>query len=174
MQITHTHGITDTAYKMLMKGEGKPSGPWMCSDRCGMSYLHSATKAELESDDVEYYIIQQAIDSAVLQCPIFEDEIFHVLLLNIPSDYSGIEDDYSCENMENIADCIPEADLKNFIVGVKSYSLSKYFHPFVICSALQNRYFSECNYPDSVVQCANALKGLEWDFEMVNDNIKEI
>lgn len=175
MKVTHTHGITDTAYKMLQKGEDKPAGPWMCSDRCGMSYLWSAAKAEGEADpeDIENYLIDRAIDSAMIQCPINEDEIFHVLLLDIPDEYE-VEGDTSCENMESVADAIPERDLIKFIVGVKSYSLSKYFHPLVLTSVLDNQYFSESMYPDAVIQCSRALKGAEWDYEIIQDNVKEI
>jgi hypothetical protein len=173
MPVTHTHGITDTAYKMFKEGESKPAGPWMCSDRCGMSYLWSAEKNKNESDDVTDFIVQRAIESAIIQCPIHEDEFFHVLLLDIPDDYE-IEGDTSCENMENRADAIPERDLAKFVVGVKSYYLSKYFHPFVLAGILDNQHFSESMYSDAVIQCSRALKGAEWSYEMIQDNIKEI
>lgn len=178
MKITHVHGITDTAYKMLTKGEDKPVGPWMCSDHCGMSYLWSAEKnlGEVNDDpeEITEYIIRRGRESAILQCPIFEDEVFHVLLLDIPSDYEGIEDDFSCENMDSSADCIPQSDLKCFIVGVKSYKLSKYFHPFIMAGVLNNDHFNESVYPNAIIQCARALKGAEWEYEMIDDNIQEI
>ena len=122
MKITHVHGMCESSYKRFMNNEGKQSGPWTVSDRDNLTYLYSVGKAMLEdyADDNEctLNIIQdEAIASAIFQCTLKGEQFLYVLFCNV--DPNIVDDDFSCENMEHVADCIPSCKLRESVVYVK-------------------------------------------------------
>ena len=164
--ITHLHGMSETAYKNFIAGNSKSNGPWNVSDNDGMTYLYSVSKLEENEglDDLEQ-MEQHAIESAIIQAACKGDEYLYVFHCNL-SEYGDVSDDLSCENMDGLADCIPESSFKDTIVSVKKFKWNKYLSPFVINNLKDMRYFDCNNVNEDVLLAANAVYGESYIKEM--------
>lgn len=169
---THFHGMTESAYNAFMRGEQKITGPWICSDRDNLSYLHSVAKCieseGLEIDDADNYCIEQAIQSAILQSAMHGDSFVYVLHVDIPAGYAFIEDDFSCENMDGVADCIPADDLKGYTHTITKYKINPYFAPFILAMLMGRKYANwECAKPEIIAVAESVANSIhEMDSEL--------
>lgn len=157
-QITHFHGMTRQAFESFKLGQGKVGiSPWTCSDNDGMTYLYSMQKLanEYANDDPDYLIeigIQLAYESASIQAAINSQSEIIILCLNLENE--TIDSDYSCENMDHIADCI-NSHVLNISHVVKAYSIkyNQFLAAFTIAGLLNNQYFN-AGYIDPMLYIA--------------------
>lgn len=162
MKITHVHGMCESSYNRFMNNEGKQSGPWTVSDRDNLTYLYSVKKAMVEYDDdneCALNIIQDdAIWSSILQCALNGEQFLYVLFCNVNPDI--VSDDFSCENMAHISDCILSAKLKESVVYVKKYRWNNYFAPFVIAEMMRMDHFNIENININILQVIENIENI--------------
>jgi len=170
MKVTHLHGMCKSSFERFIQGKDKQSGPWMVSDSDNQSYLYSVEKHVEDYHDEWQETIdglqQDAISSAVLQCALKGEDELYVLFCNLDS--SIVTDDCSCENMQDIADSIPESDLKDSVLYVRKFSWNKWYSPFVIASMYHRDYFNMDAVDLVILKTAEAIKS-----EFIMDEIFE-
>lgn len=166
-QITHLHGMTESAFnawrKQTPKNESGVISPWTCSDGDGFTYLWDIQKLINSGETEEEYSIDhaesRAYESALIQCAVNEEEKVYILFLDL-SNCESIENDDSCENMPD-ASRIPEDELTiDKIVYIREYKVNKWFSPWIIAGLLQNPQFNQWQISEELLQiaqiCANS------------------
>jgi hypothetical protein len=157
------HGTTKKGLNAILNGGSKPNCPWTVSDNDGMTYVWPLDKLvsanALEDDDASYqteYGIRQAFESAEIQAVMEESEAIFVIELDIPDEL--LEDDFSCENMDNVASVLHmnDFDLK-FIKKVYIADLNKWSFPFIVSGLLQNEHFNRWAVDEQLVEIAESL-----------------
>ena len=112
----HYHGTTLKNARKMIEGnfnpDSKPSGTWNCSDDSFL-YLYSSKKSEFSEEEdeavIEFRTVEQAFESAEITAALTNslERTLVVFAFEFPDDLKEfIEDDYSAENMSNIADVI--------------------------------------------------------------------
>lgn len=163
MQITHFHGMTRKAYEAFKAGEGKAGliTPWVCSDNDGMMYFYSVEKlaAEYGDDDRDYLIEagkQRAYESACLQAAIQGETEIVILCLDLSAVCTT--DDYSCENMDSIADCADESSVNNsHVIAAYSAPFNQWFAPFVLRGVWVYTYFNRSAVDENLARIIELL-----------------
>lgn len=171
---TYFHGTTKENYENMLKGNCKDNPTWNCSDDNEI-YLWDAEKNLENSDDVKEYCINQAFESAQLTAAIKgKDTDLIVIELEIPSNL--IEDDYSCDNMSDVASLISFDDFStDFIKSTFKCSYSAYLSPFVLSGVIGREQFNDCNIEYDLITLAKDLHGkdifletmYEFDYEKI-------
>ncbi|WJN64766.1 hypothetical protein Erwinia_phage_Pistou_00129 [Erwinia phage Pistou] len=162
------HGTTLENFKMMLANEGKPSGAWNVSECDAATYfypLDKIAKAEcLEADDFDSESEYQdavleaakrhARGNAMTTAAIAErDTKLIVFLADVPKHL--LEDDYSCDNMADIASFIHEDDFKvEMIQKIWQYSFFGIFSPY--CVQPDNPYMMSMSY--HLEQMARAIQ----------------
>ncbi|MCP4985526.1 MAG: hypothetical protein GY928_05465 [Colwellia sp.] len=156
------HGTTKKGLKAILSGVNhKPNNPWCVSDQDGVMYVWPSNKlAEQYEHEDESQMICHAFESAEVQAVTSDETEVFVLLLDIPEDM--LEDDFSCENMSDVASCINLQEFnKNMIVGIKSHKLNKWNAPFVLSGLLSNPNFNTYSLDDDLLQAAEVIATCE-------------
>lgn len=91
-----------------------------------------------------------------MQCSLNGEQFLYVLFCNVNPDI--VSDDFSCENMDHIADCILSAKLKESVVYVKKYKWKNYFAPFIIASNMRRDHFNVENIDPNILQVAESIE----------------
>ena len=103
------HGTTKAQAEHILAGGEKDSGAnvWQCSDD-SLLYVYPLAKViqaeELQDEDEDTQIqscVRYAASSAEISAAVTGHDEITVLCWDVPEEY--LEDDYSCENMHNIA-----------------------------------------------------------------------
>lgn len=153
------HGTTTKGYNAITKGgtESKPCSPWTVSDEDGCLYVWPQNKLE-ESyayEDINQMIIH-AFESSEIQAVFTQDRNLFVLELEIPDEL--LEDDYSCENMSDVASFIDSSNFdKNMIVKVYKCDFNIWKSPFIVKSLLCNVHFNKWSIDEDLLQVAENL-----------------
>ncbi|UNA00970.1 hypothetical protein Erwinia_phage_Rouille_00120 [Erwinia phage Rouille] len=162
------HGTTLENFKMMIAGEGKPSGAWNVSECDAATYfypLDKIAKAEcLElsdfDDEADYQAAileaakRHARGNATTTAAILErDAKLIIFLADVPD--CLLEDDYSCDNMADIASFIHEDDFKvEMILKIWQYEFFGIFSPY--CVQPDNPYTATMSY--HLEQMARAIQ----------------
>jgi len=172
MKVTHLHGMCKSSFERFIQGKDKQSGPWMVSDKDNYSYLYSVEKhigvipVNGKRQEAIDMLQVEAVCSAILQCALKGEGELYVLFCNLDS--SIVTDDYSCENMQGIADSIPESDLKDSVVYIRKFSWHKWYSPLVIASMRHRDYFNTNEVDPVILKTAECIKS-----EFIMDDIFE-
>lgn len=165
--ITHWHGMTETAFVKWQNGFDKSTqaSPWTVSNNDGYTYLHSVEKyIENEGMDSADDVICRAYRSALIQGCFTLDKYVYV----VGFDFSNKEfeqylcHDYSCENMDHIADCIPERFFNSqYIKRIIKVKVNPFIYPFIANGLQENN--DMFNYDDLSEDIINILSGINTD-----------
>lgn len=173
-QITHWHGMTETAFNNWQQGLDKSTqaSPWTVSNNDGYTYLHSVAKyIENEGMDCAEDVIHRAYESALIQGCFTLDESVYI----IGFDFSDKEfeqylcHDYSCENMDHIADSIPERFFNSqYIKRIIQVKVNPFVYPF-IAKGLQegNSMFNYWDLPEDIVNIFPGINSDNVDYDML-------
>ena len=134
------HGTTLKNFVNLLNGGDKPEGIWNCSymDDCFYVYpMNKIIKTECLEDEEDSYIrercIQNALESGLITAA-FQMETQDVIVIEMDIPEEELEDDYSCDNMSDIASFTGHFD-KNWIIGLHSTKFSAMYAPFFVPDA---------------------------------------
>ncbi|MCP3681515.1 MAG: hypothetical protein GY861_02400 [bacterium] len=153
------HGTTKKGLNAILANAGvKPNAPWVCSDNDGEMYVWPQNKLEDSYDfEEQEQFICHAFESAEIQAVVSEEVEVFVLEMDIPNDL--LEDDYSCDNMADVASYLPMDDFTtDMIVKVYTYKLNKWNAPFVISNLLNNEHFNTYSIDENLLEAAEAIQ----------------
>ncbi len=156
------HGTTKKGLKSILANVGtKPNAPWVCSEDDGSTYVWPQNKLEDSYDFEEHeQFVCHAFESAEIQAVIADEQEVFVLELEIPDHL--LEDDYSCDNMAEVASLIEMSDFEtNMIVSVYKKTLNKWNAPFVIANLLGNEQFNTFCIDENLLEAAEAIQSAE-------------
>lgn len=163
------HGTTSKGLQAILNSDGyKPSAPWTCSDNDNSMYLWPSNKIAsmegyCENDDLDDIIsrgIQQGFESAQIQAITSEDFELYVLMLEI--DESILQDDFSCDNMSEIASFIDCDQFSGSMVKkVFHFKMNKWFAPILASQLLRNEYFNKWALSPELLTLAENLQNSE-------------
>lgn len=173
------HGTTKKGLNAILNSEGyKPNSPWTVSDNDGAMYLWPENKLieQYEFEDT-FQMINHAFESAEIQAVIEDTTEVFVLELEIPDEL--LQDDYSCENMADVASFIETGQFNsNMVVKVYTCKLNKWNAPFIAAGLLSNPNFNQWCLDEDLLSLAETLQQsdfyrdpTEFDFEEYNINI---
>ena len=160
------HGTTKKGLNSILNNAGiKPNAPWVCSESDGSMYVWPQDKLESSYDFEEKdQFICHAFESAEIQAVVADETEVFVIELNIPDDL--LEDDYSCDNMSDVASVIDMSDFTtDMIVKVYSNTLNKWNAPFVISNLLSNQEFNTYSLDEDLLAAAEVIQQAEIDKE---------
>lgn len=172
--ITHWHGMTETAFNNWQKGQDKSTqaSPWIVSDNDGHTYLHCVAKyIENEGMDCAEDVISRAYESALIQGCFTLDKSVYIIGFDFSDEEvkQYLESDYSCENMDGIADCIPERFFTSqYIKRIVKVKVNPFIYPFIVKGLQDNN--DVFNYWDLPEDITNILPGVNLetvDYEVV-------
>lgn len=182
------HGTTKKGLKSILNNSGiKPNSPWTCSDQDGLMYVYPLNKIVdahcLEEEEKEDQInegIRNAFESANIQAAIeAKANTLYVLVMEV--DENLLEDDYSCDNMADIASCMNMIDFNSTsIVSVYECQYNIWKTPFVISSLLGNELFNVFSIEDELLKISQYLKDNETyiedfaEFDYTEANIEDL
>ncbi len=152
------HGTTKKGLKAILSGANhKPTNPWDVSDQDGVMYVWPTDKLEAQYEyEDESQKVCHAFESAEVQAVTSDEEEVFVIVLDIPSGL--LEDDYSCDNMSDVASTICMSDFTtDMIISVKAYKLNKWNSPFVVANLLQNEHFNTYAIDDGLLLAAETI-----------------
>ncbi len=165
------HGTTKNGLRAILANYNhKPTNPWSVSDQDGAMYVWPLNKIDGyngdEIDTTEDRGLSQAFESSQIQAVHSEDYNLYVLELEI--DDESLEDDYSCENMADLASFIPISEFnKDMIKKVYHYKMNKWHAPFVISGLLDNSNFNTYSIDESLLEVSQTLR----DQSIYNEDI---
>lgn len=176
------HGTTLENFKLMITRKGKPSGAWNVSECDAATYfypLDKIAKAEcLElsdfDDEADYQAAileaakRYARGNATATAALLErDAKLIVFLADVP-DYL-LEDDYSCNNMADIASFIHEDDFKvDMLRKIWQYDFFGIFSPY--CVQPDNPYMASMSY--HLEQMARAIQNSNvYLYEAIEDSL---
>ena len=173
------HGTTQENFVNLLNGEEKPSGAWNCSDSDGCFYVYPESKLDdvenLDAEQITDEGIRNAMDSASITAAFqMKSQKIVILELDIPED--ELQDDWSCENMSNVASFTENFD-KSWIKKIYTTEFNAMYAPFFVPN-LNNRNLGYV--PDELrniavmVQRSDEMSNVYCDiFENMQSNITE-
>lgn len=128
------HGTTQENFINLINGGDKPSGAWNCSDMDGCFYVYPANKIydydSLDDDEITNEGLRNALDSATITAAFqMKTQKIVILELDIPED--ELQDDWSCENMSDIASFTEYFD-KSWIKKIYITEFNAMYSPFFV------------------------------------------
>nr|DAJ98496.1 MAG TPA: hypothetical protein [Caudoviricetes sp.] len=134
------HGTTQENFLNLINGGEKPTGAWNCSDMDGYFYVYPVSKfcdvEEMDEEQITNEGLRNALDSATITAAIqMKTQNIVILELEIPED--ELQDDWSCENMSDIASFTEHFD-KDWVKKVYTTEFNAMYSPFFVPN-LQNR-----------------------------------
>lgn len=156
-------GMTKEQYENLLIKGGKGESSWSVSDGDNCIYfwnLEKIKEMEYENDD-DYeasidYAKQQAMWSGLTNVANFKSDYLVILTLSIPENL--IDDDDSCENMDE-ASCIHINDFDNkFIIEAEQAEVSTMLYPYILCGVTENKYFQLHNNDYLLSKLIEAVK----------------
>ena len=156
------HGTTKKGLKAILSGVNhKPTNPWNVSDQDGAMYVWPSDKLKVQYDlEEEDQMICHAFESAEVQAVTSEEEDVFVMVLDIPDEL--LEDDFSCENMSDVASCINLTEFdKSMVVSVMTHKLNKWNAPFVISGLLSNPNFNSYSLDEGLLLAAESIASCE-------------
>lgn len=156
------HGTTKNGLRAILDNVGyKPTGPWSCSDNDGAMYLWPTNKLVEQYDfEDDSQMICHAFESAEIQAVVADETEIFVVVLDVPDQY--LEDDYSCENMYNVASYIPISRFsKSMIQSVYKAQLNKWNAPFVISGLLRMELFNKYSISEGLLAVAEVISKSE-------------
>lgn len=136
-------GMTMEQYENLLIKGGKELSSWNVSNYDNLIYFWDVEKI-METEDIEKeeaieQAKRQAMWSGLTNVANFESDYLVILELNLPE--NKIEDDDSCENMDQ-ASCIHINDFdNNFIWSAEKAEVSMMLYPFILAGITKNEYF---------------------------------
>lgn len=156
------HGTTTEGLKAILNGDtDKPNSPWSCSDNDGAMYFYPISKVARSNDlsdieDLMHEGVSMALDNASLQSLFNDDTELFVIVCNIPKHL--LEDDYSCENMADIASFTSCSDWDNrYIKQVFKLDLNKWLKPCLASQVLHNSQFNKWGLDENLLQIAELM-----------------
>lgn len=173
------HGTTQENFANLLSGGEKPSGAWNCSDSDGCFYVYPESKLDdvenLDAEQITDEGIRNALDSASITAAFqMKSQKIVILELDIPED--ELQDDWSCENMSNVASFTEYFD-KAWIKKIYTTEFNAMYAPFFVPN-LNNRNLGYV--PDELrniavmVQRSDEMNNVYCDiFENMQSNITE-
>lgn len=172
--ITHWHGMTETAFINWQKGLDKSTqaSPWTVSDNDGYTYLHSVAKyIENEGMDSSEDVISRAYESALIQGCFTLDKAIYIIGFDFSDEEvkQYIESDYSCENMDHIADCIPEQFFNSqYIKRIIQVKVNPFIYPFIAKSLQDNNdMFNHQDLPEDIVNILPSINSDNVKYDMI-------
>lgn len=172
-----THGTTLDGFKAIMGNKGKQGlpAPWTVSDNDNQMYFYDAVAVSEEWGD-EYSpepAQRQSSEQAVLQlCSGGYGGTVVVLTCDIPDDL--LEQDYSCDNMEN-ARCIPcDSFDPSWIVEIHTREVDQWVIPLHLACILDNSMFNTSQIPETLLTLAQAVgyNDCIYEFELDQQDVK--
>jgi hypothetical protein len=151
----------------------------MCSENDGEMYVWPQNKLE-DSCDLEEHeqFVCHAFESAEIQAVVSDEVGVFVIEMEIPDNL--LEDDYSCENMADVASYVTMDDFETgMIVHIYRKTLNKWNAPFVISNLLGNGQFNKYCIDENLLEAAEAIQQAEiykdptefYDFEEVTKEV---
>lgn len=134
------HGTTQENFLNLINGGEKPTGAWNCSDMDGCFYVYPANKIydydSLDDYEITNEGLRNALDSATITAA-FQMKTQNIVILELDIPEYELQDDWSCENMSDIASFTEHFD-KDWIKKVYTTEFNAMYSPFFVPN-LQNR-----------------------------------
>jgi hypothetical protein len=154
---TYYHGTTREGLMAILHGQGKPCGPWTCSDRDGMTYLWDPERlmavGEIEEPEEA---IRRAFESAQFQAAAMgDDTTLYVLELDLDSE--GVDVDASCENMEHCGAIPSEYITPDRIVRVHAGPFSKWVSPYLLAGRLDSELLNRSAIDEKLLEIAELV-----------------
>lgn len=168
------HGTTKKGLNAILNSDGyKPNSPWTVSDNDGAMYVWPENKLidQYEFEEIDQMICH-AFESAEIQAVVEDSTEVFVVELEIPDEM--LEDDFSCENMADVASFIDmDSFSKEMIINVYKATLNKWNAPFVVANLLSNPNFNQWSLDEDLLSLAESLQNTdfyreptEFDFEL--------
>lgn len=137
--------MTLEQYENLLVKGGKYVSSWTVSNYDNCVYFWDVEKImeneEVEKEEAIEISKKSAMESGLVNVANFESDYLIRLELSIPKNL--IDDDDSCENM-NEASCIHINDfVDSFIVGAEKAKVSVMLYPYILCGIIGNKYFEQ-------------------------------
>ena len=150
---TYFHGTTAKNFEILKAKKNEPVSVWNVSDRDNYLYLWDLEKNLDEwggdVDQTRQSMIRQAFESASLHL-LLDDSNCDLFVLELRLDPNEVEDDLSCENMSASCSCIGSSGFDmDDVVAVYKLSFIRWYLPFVLSSALNNRFFNRWMFEET-------------------------
>lgn len=131
------HGTTQENFINLINNGDKPSGAWNCSDMDGNFYVYPENKIDGDyAEEIASEGIQQALGNAAITAA-FQMKTQNIVILELDIPEDELQDDWSCENMSNIASFTGHFD-KDWVKKVYTTEFNAMYSPFFVPN-LQNR-----------------------------------
>lgn len=152
------HGTTRKGLNSILNNSGvKPTSPWTVSDNDGAMYVWPSDKLENQYDfEEKETMVCHAFESAEIQAVFSQETEVFVLELEIDNDL--LEDDYSCDNMSDVASLIDMNDFdKSMIKNVYKFKLNLWSFPFIVAGLLSNDCFNKYSVDPDLLEVAESL-----------------
>lgn len=175
------HGTTKAGFEAIKNRSGKLSGPWYCSNLDTQTYVYPFDKVENDwgtegdEEETEQRALQMAFESAQIQTLHNEETTLIALVLEVPD--SLLQDDSSCENMEDIASCFNIEDWdKVTILDIYEYEMNVFYKPFVLAGLLGMEQFKDEGINSAMYKAAQVISEsgmfigeiLEFDYKRIS------
>ncbi len=156
------HGTTQQGLKNILLGENeKHVSPWVVSDNDGAMYLYPLDKLvsshEIDCSEEAFQMgVITSLESAIIQTCMNNETVIYSLVLNIPDEL--LVDDYSCENMADIASYIECNEFDpSMIIGVYKETLSIWDKPSILSNVRGLAYFNTSEVDEHLLNLAESL-----------------
>lgn len=172
------HGTTKKGLAAILSGDNhKPTSPWVCSDNDGAMYFYPIDKVisvnglEDEYDDgpeqALMYAYESAFSSAMIQAVTSLETELYVITCEIPDEL--LEDDYSCENMADIASYIEQGEFSlGFIEEIHTVKINQYRLPYDAAMLLRNDLFNKWALDGDLLEMAEAIATTDMWLESID------
>lgn len=128
------HGTTQENFVNLINGGDKPSGAWNCSDSDGCFYVYPVNKFydldSMNAEEITNEGLRNALDSATITAA-FQMKTQNIVILELDIPEYELQDDWSCENMSDIASFTESFD-KDWIKKVYITEFNSMYSPFFV------------------------------------------
>ncbi len=155
------HGTTPEFMRQILSGEKKSECTWYCSDDDCL-YVYPLNKADEYDDewpeDSENAQVICALESAQLTAACHGHSKILVMEFDFPDE--ELEDDGSCDNMEDVASCVCISDYSRYLTSIHySDDYNPELRPFYLMGMKGNYQFNRDSLSSDMQDALSAIEG---------------